>query len=355
MHQSHPNPPRRAHRTRRIRAAGLLAVPLLATAVVAATAGMSSAAPVSTLAPSVVPLATPVVHGYASVSGDGRGTTTGGAGGSTVTVTSLSALETAAASSSTEIIKVSGLLTGSGEVTVTSNKSIIGVGSGSGLKGIGLKFKGVHNDIVQNMNISAVTAASGDGDAIHIETSDHLWIDHNTLFSDVSHGKDYYDGLLDISHAGDFVTVSWNYFHDHYKVSLVGHSDSNSSQDTGHLKVTYDHNYFQNYGSRAPSLRFGTGHVYDNYFSNGSTAVDSRENAQMLVQNNVFRSVGTPIETCCESSVDGYVNQSGNDFGGGTNDITRTGSFTSPPYSYSLDATSSVISLVTAGAGTGKI
>ena len=355
MHHTCSPPPSQAHLARRIRVAGLLAVPLLATAVVAATAGMSSAAPVSTPVPSVVPLATPVVHGYASVSGDGRSTTTGGAGGSTVTVTSLSALETAAASSTTEIIKVSGLFTGSGEVTVASNKSIVGVGSGSGLKGIGLKFKGVHNDIVQNMNISYVTAASGDGDAIHVETSDHIWIDHNTLFSDMTHGKDYYDGLLDISHAGDFVTVSWNYFHDHYKVSLVGHSDSNGSQDTGHLHVTYDHNYFQNFGSRAPSLRFGTGHVYDNYFSNSSTAVDSRENAQMLVQNNVFRSVGTPIETCCESSVDGYVNQSGNDFGGGTNDITRTGSFTSPPYSYSLDATANVISLVTAGAGAGKI
>jgi len=206
-----------------------------------------------------------------------------------------------------------------------------------------------------NMNISFVTAAGGDGDAIHIEASDHIWMDHNTLFSDMSHGKDFYDGLLDTSHAGDYVTVSWNYLHDHFKVSLVGHSDSNGSQDTGHLHVTYDHNYFQNFNSRTPSLRFGTGHVYDNYFINGSTGVDSRENAQMLVQNNVFRSVGTPIETCCESKVDGFVNQSGNDFGGGVNDITRTGSFTNPPYSFALDATGGVVGEVTAGAGAGTI
>jgi len=192
------------------------------------------------------------VHGFAAVSGDGRGATTGGAGGATVTVTSLSALESEAAKSATETIMVNGLLTGSGEVSVTSNKSIIGVGSGSGLKGIGLKFKGVHNDIVQNMNISLVTAASGDGDAIHVETSDHIWVDHDTLSSDMSHGKDFYDGLLDITHAGGFVTVSWNFFHDHFKVSLVGRSDSNGSQDTGHLKVTYDHNYFKNFDSRTP-------------------------------------------------------------------------------------------------------
>jgi pectate lyase len=293
--------------------------------------------------------------GYAAITGNGHGPTTGGAGGSTVTVTSLSALQTEAARSGAETIRVSGLFTGSGEVTVTSNKTIIGVGSGSGLTGIGLKVKGGFNVIIQNMNISKVTAASGDGDAIHVEKSDHIWVDHNNLFSDRNNGKDFYDGLLDITHAGDFVTVSWNTFHDHFKNSLVGHSDSNGSEDTGHLRVTYHHNLFQNFDSRTPSLRFGTGHVFDNFFSNGSTGVHSRENAQMLVQNNVFRSVGTPIETTGDSPVDGFVNQSGNDFGGGTNKITRTGTFTNPPYSFSLDPASSVQSIVTSGAGTGKV
>jgi pectate lyase len=146
MSHTHPIPSPRA--CRRVRALGLLALPALATAMVAATA--SGAAVPS----AVVPHAADSVHGYAAVNADGRSTTTGGAGGTTVTVTSLSALETAAASSATETIQVSGLFTGSGEVTVASNKTIRGVGSGSGLKGIGLKFKNVHNDIVQNMNIS---------------------------------------------------------------------------------------------------------------------------------------------------------------------------------------------------------
>jgi len=34
----------------------------------------------------------------------------------------------------------------------------------------------------------------------------------------VDHGYDYYDGLLDITHGSDYVTVSYNYFHDHWKV-----------------------------------------------------------------------------------------------------------------------------------------
>ena len=73
-------------------------------------------------------------------------------------VTSLSALTSAAASSTTELIKVSGNFTCSSDVTVASNKTIQGVGSSSGLTGCGLKIEGVSNVIVQNMKIAKVLA-----------------------------------------------------------------------------------------------------------------------------------------------------------------------------------------------------
>ena len=63
----------------------------------------------------------------------------------------------------------------------------------------------------------------------------------------------------------------------------------------------------------------------------------------------------TPIQTDVSSSQAGFVNHSGNDFGTGTNKITQTGSFTDAPYDYTLDPTSSVAGLVTAGAGTGHV
>jgi pectate lyase len=44
-----------------------------------------------------------------------------------------------------------------------------------------------------------------------------------------------------------------------------------------------------------------------------------------------------------------------NDFGTGKINITRTGDFTSVPYSYSLTALASVKAAVMAGAGVGKI
>jgi pectate lyase len=285
--------------------------------------------------------------------------TTGGAGGSTVTVSSLAALKTAVSGSTARIVRISGTINGAGDILVGSNKTILGIGSSSVLGGLGLDMKGVKNVIIRNMTIHNVKASSGTGDAIHIENSTHLWIDHNNLYSDRNHGKDYYDGLLDITHAGDYITVSWNRLHDHYKVSLVGHSDSNGAQDTGHLHVTYAHNWFYNDGSRLPSLRFGTAQIYNNYYENVTLdAIHSRENAQMLVQNNVFRNVGTALTTTGDSKVDGFANASGNDWGGSKVDITKTGSFAGgppAPYKATPDATSSVISEVTAYSGVGIV
>jgi len=289
--------------------------------------------------------------------GYGAGTT-GGTGGTTTTVTTLSALTSAVSGSGKKIVRVSGLISGNTDVKVGSNTTVIGVGSTGALKGISLNITNVSNVIVRNLSISFVLAASTTGDAIHIEgtSTNHVWIDHNNLFSDLNHGKDFYDGLLDITHGADFITVSWNRFHDHFKVSLVGHSDTNGAQDTGHLHVTYHHNWFNNVSSRLPSLRFGTGHVYNNYFSNVALdAIHSRENAQMLIQNNVFVNVPTAITTTGDSKVDGFANISGNSMGGAKVTITRTGSFTTAPYSFTLDATASVVGSVTASSGVGIV
>jgi pectate lyase len=283
--------------------------------------------------------------------GYGAGTT-GGAGGSTVTVTSLSAFTTAVSGSTATIVKVSGILSGTGQVKVGSNKTILGVGSNSGFSGVGLDLDAVSNVIIRNLKISKVVGT----DAITIiRKTNHVWVDHNDLSSDLSHGKDYYDGLLDITRQSDYITVSWNRFHDHYKVSLIGHSDS-FTDDKGYLHVTYHHNWFYNVNSRMPSLRFGTGHIYNNYYQNVTdSAVHSRMGAQTLIQNNVFGSTDTAITTTGDSSSDGYANASGNDYGGATVTITQVGSFTSAPYSFSLDAASAVASSVTASSGVGIV
>ena len=128
------------------------------------------------------------------------------------------------------------------------------------LDGIGLTIKGRSNVIIRNLKIAKVLAAHGD--AITIQASTNIWVDHCDLSSDLSHDKDYYDGLCDVTHASDWVTISNTYLHDHWKASLVGHSDRNGPEDTGHLHVTYANNHWNNTSSRAPSFRFGTGHIF---------------------------------------------------------------------------------------------
>ena len=64
-----------------------------------------------------------------------------------VTVSSASALDSALQSSSRQIIRVSGMISLSGMHKVNSNKSILGVGSGSGISGGGLNLSGVSNVI----------------------------------------------------------------------------------------------------------------------------------------------------------------------------------------------------------------
>jgi pectate lyase len=74
-----------------------------------------------------------------------------------------------------------------------------------------------------------------DGDAITIFGSRNVWIDHNSLSSCA-------DGLVDVIHASSLVTISNNYFSDHDKVMLLGHSDAFPADSS--MKVTVAFNRF---------------------------------------------------------------------------------------------------------------
>lgn len=86
--------------------------------------------------------------------------------------------------------------------------------------------------------------------------------------------------------------------------------------------------------------------IYNNYFDSVHLGIDSRDSAQLLVENNVFFNTSSPLY----STNGGYAFSRGNDFGG-AKDNANVGSLTSVPYSYSLSSTSSVKSDVLSGAG----
>ncbi|CAE6488121.1 unnamed protein product, partial [Rhizoctonia solani] len=211
------------------------------------------------------------------------------------------------------------------------------------LTGVGLRVIDVSNVIIRNLKINKVLADAGDH--IGVQAANRVWIDHVELWSDQSHDKDYYDGLLDLTHGVYAASITNSYLHDHWKASLVGHSDSNESEDKA-IQVTYAFNKWQNLNSRTPSFRFGHGHIFNNYFVSNNDGINTRVGAELLVQNNVFESVKKPLY----STDNGYANASGNDFSGASSTALST-SWSSVGYSYSLTATSSVKSYVNSNAG----
>ncbi|CAI6080017.1 unnamed protein product [Clonostachys chloroleuca] len=279
-----------------------------------------------------------------------NGGTTGGASGSQVTVKTVAELQAAASASGAAIILVEGNISGAAKVSVTSDKTIIGK-AGSSLTGVGLTINGQKNVIVRNLKISKVLADYGD--CITIQKSTNVWVDHVDLSGDRDVDKDQYDGLVDLSHAADYVTISYTYFHDHSKGTLVGHSDKNSAEDTGHLRVTYANNYFYNVRSRGPLLRFGTAHIYNQYYNIMDTGLNTRMNAQALIQSSVFANVGKKAIFSESSSETGYAVAIDVVLGGESANTAPTGTLSagSFPYSYSLLGSGSVASKVPSEAG----
>ena len=130
--------------------------------------------------------------------------------------------------------------------------------------------------------------------------------------------------------------MSWNIFHDHFKNSLVGNSENTGDEDSGHLRVTYHHNLFTRVDGRNPSIRFGTGHVYNNHYLDvPDYGVASRQNAQVRVENNYFDNVGQPIRADTSlSPVAGFVNAVNTNIfvNSGANSITTPAGTFVPPY-----------------------
>ncbi|MBI0438760.1 polysaccharide lyase, partial [Dickeya dianthicola] len=172
------------------------------------------------------------------------------------------------------------------QISIPSNTTIIGIGSNGKFTNGSLVIKGVSNVILRNLYLEtpvdvAPHYETGDGwnaewDAAVIDNSDHVWVDHVTI-SDGSFTDDKYttkdgekyvqhDGALDIKKGSDFVTISYSRFELHDKTILIGHSDSNGSQDSGKLRVTFHNNVFDRVTERTPRVRFGSIHAYNNVY-----------------------------------------------------------------------------------------
>ncbi len=271
--------------------------------------------------------------------------TTGGGNAAAVTVSDAGSLVRAMQGSGPAVIRINGIITLSGMQDVASNKTLVGVGSGSGIRSGGLDVDGASNVIIRNLNFRDFT-----DDGINVtDGSTRIWIDHNNF----SNG---YDGAIDIKRGSDLITVSWNKFFDHDKSMLLGHSDGNAGQDRGRLRVTYHHNWFDGTTQRHPRVRFGNPvHVFNNYYGGvGDYGVASTQQAGVLVEGNFFENTESPCELGQGSSPAGALVQRNNHFVN-SGACATGGSVASIPYGYTLTRATDVKRVVQAGAGVGRI
>lgn len=250
---------------------------------------------------------------------------------------------------------------------ITSNKTIVGIGNSAVING-GLQVRGddteaVQNVILRNFKVNGATTTV-DNDAVQIYFAHHVWIDHLEIW-------DGPDGNLDMSHAVNWITVSWTKFRytpdykrppgetsDHRFSSLIGHSDDNSTEDSGRIKVSFHHNWWaERVIERMPRVRFGQVHVFNNYFASpgNNYCVRAGFGAQLLVEGNYFDGVNSPHEfnsTADEMTAsitqrnNMYVGSTGNQVAGGKGPV-----FTSAPYNPTIEPANGVPALVKGCAG----
>lgn len=302
----------------------------------------------------------PGLVGWATQPGLGSTATLGGAMGRVVTARTRGELEAFAQSPEPLVIRICGTIRAP-LVRVSSNKTLVGVGRGATLEG-GLAIQGepgafVHDVVVKNLRVNAAVSTA-EGVGILIDKAHHVWVDHAELFDAVA-------GLLHVGRGADFVTVSWTKFHftpatpdlEHRFACMIGLSDADEALDTGHLKVTLHHNWWADFiRQRAPRVRFGDVHVFNNYYSSVGNdysvwaALDSR----VLLENNYFYGVKNPHQLQSEglpASNSGELVSSGNVYDGATGSKQTTDTAFTPPYDYSLEAGLAVRDLVQQGAG----
>jgi pectate lyase len=279
-----------------------------------------------------------------------------------------------------------------GAIRLKSNTTLIGDAANAGLVNGHIILSNVSQVIIRNLKIvnpcdvepvwDPTDGSTGNWnaayDAIGISGSDHIWIDHNS-FTDApvtdnflpvenGHVKQCHDGAVDITNASDYVTVSYNVFGEHDKNNLIG-SSSSATADEGKLRITFSNNVFRDVQSRAPRVRFGQVHLFNNYYVGSKSAsvyknsysIGPGTNAKLLSNANVFEITGAAT---CDAIIKnpgdataGTFKDSGSLLNGAALGACSLSSATTwtPPYAFTPRPAALVKANALAQAGGGKL
>lgn len=294
------------------------------------------------------------MEGVAGTSWYHQGDTTGGAGGKVVKAETFPQLQAYLQSSEPYIVMVDknmttgiaawvddlstghlcdlqdgsqGVATTYGErIMVASNKTLIGIADSQGraplFERITFVIQSQSNVIIRNcrftMNGVPILKSGenkivalrdgaqievGDPDCIGIQADkesaktnfgSHIWVDHCEFFNGNAANKDRYDGLLDCKNNVQWLTFSYNLFHNHDKSCLWGKGDSDVFD--GCRTISCHHNMFQNIeGSRLPLQRGGKVHYMNNCQDGCQDGWDLRTESTGYADACYFKNTKCPI------------------------------------------------------------
>ena len=225
---------------------------------------------------------------------------------------------------------------------------------GSKLVG-GFDLKSVSNVIIRNIKIQGPGSMDVNGvDCITIDSSTNIWIDHCEIY-------DGQDGNLDIVNGSNFISITWIQFYytsvskNHRYCILIGNSD-NKISDRDKLKVTMMYNWYsKGIKERMPRVRYGQVHIVNNYFNSpgNNHCIRAGREANILVENNLFEGVRTPIELFVRDFV--AVTSIGNVLISTNGNSSGSGNAFKYPYQLNIISADSLKKIVTdpiCGAGT---
>ncbi|MCO8272814.1 RICIN domain-containing protein [Actinoplanes sp. TRM 88003] len=278
------------------------------------------------------------------------GGTTGGAAGTTVTVSNLADLTKYVTATEPYVIRVNGAVTVTPkgtELKVKSNKTIVGVGTSGHIVGGGFFLgEGVRNVIIRNLTIRDTAMADDDPDdkvydydGIQMDTADHIWIDHNTITR-------MNDGSIDSRKDTSYLTVSWNVLANNNKSFGIGWTENVTA------RMTIHHNWIHDTNQRNPSVdNVAYAHLYNNYLQNITSYGNlSRGSTKLVLENSYFDNVKNPYYNDTSAA---QLKQSGSIVVNSSGKQQTNGSAFTPSsfYSYAVDPAANVPSLLKTYAG----